>query len=142
MLEKADGMESFNAVSLVGELEVDMGTACHGAGSQVTRFTVRLEEQEADKVPRVSLPVECWGKTAARAADRRAGDLSDVQGDLVYRRGEPTGWWLGMASSVVCLVAAPAAGSDGPQWAHGWAVRRHRRDSAPAVRGQYPRLCW
>jgi hypothetical protein len=110
MLEKADGMESCNAVSLVGELEGDMGTVLHGAGAQVTRFTGRLEEQEADTGPHVSVPVEGGGKTAARAADRRAGELIDMQAELMERRGEPTGWWLGMASRVVCRVAAPAAG--------------------------------
>ena len=49
-------MESFNAMHLVGWLESDLHTSVHGDGLQVTRCTVCLEEQGADKVHRVSVP--------------------------------------------------------------------------------------
>ena len=75
----------------------------------MTRFTVCLEEQGAEKVHRVFVPVECWGKTAERAAELTPGDLIGVQGKLVYRRGESTGRLMVLASGVVCLVPAPVA---------------------------------
>jgi single-stranded DNA-binding protein len=102
-------MDSLNAVNLVGWLEPDLHTAFQGQGMQVTRFSVRLEEQGAEKVHRVFVPVECYGRTAERAADLTPGDLIGVQGKLVYRRGEPTGRLMVLASSVVCLMPAPVA---------------------------------
>lgn len=107
-------MDSLNAVNLVGWLEADLYTAFQGQGTQVTRFTVCLEEQGAEKVHRVFVPVECWGKTAERAAEFTPGDLIGVQGKLVYRRApdrqsEHSGRLAVMASSVVCLMPAPVA---------------------------------
>lgn len=107
-------MDSFNTVGLVGWLEGDLSTRWQGESSQCTTFTVRLEEHGAEKVHRVYLPVECWAKTAERAADLTSGDLIGVQGKLVYRRApdrpsEPTGRLMVLASSVGCLVPAPVA---------------------------------
>jgi single-stranded DNA-binding protein len=107
-------MDSFNTVGLVGWLEGDLSTRWQGESSQCTTLTVRLEEHGAEKVHRVYVPVECWGKTAERAADLTPGDVIGVQGKLVYRRGparpgEQTGRLLVLASSVVCLVPAPVA---------------------------------
>ena len=74
-------MDSLNAVNLVGWLEADLSTAFQGQGTQVTRFTVCLEEQGAEKVHRVFVPVECWGKTPSvrpsspRGLDRRPGQI-------------------------------------------------------------------
>jgi single-stranded DNA-binding protein len=105
-------MESFNAVTLTGFLELDLTTRWQGDGSQCTTFTIRLEEQGADKVHRVYVPVVCWGKTAERAAAFTPGDVIGVQGKLVFRRapdrpGEHTGRLMVMASSVVCVMSAP-----------------------------------
>jgi single-stranded DNA-binding protein len=107
-------MESFNAVGLVGFLELDISTRFHGERPQVTTFTVRLEEQGAEKVHRVYVPMECYGRTAERTAYLSAGTLIGVQGKLVYRRsperdGTQTGRLTVLASSVVCLVPAPVA---------------------------------
>lgn len=107
-------MESFNSVGLVGFLELYISTRFHGESTQVSTFTVRLEEQGPEKVYRVYVPVECYGRTAERAAYLSAGDLIGVQGKLVYRRGldrqgEPTGRLMVLASSVVCVVPAPVA---------------------------------
>lgn len=101
-------MDSFNTVGLVGWLDVDLSTRWQGDASQCTTFTVRLEEHGADKVHRVYVPVECWGKTAECTADLTPGDLIGVQGKLVYRRGDPTGRLMVLASRVVCLVPTPA----------------------------------
>jgi single-stranded DNA-binding protein len=105
-------MDSFNAVALTGFLERDLTTRWHGEASQCTTFTMRLEEQGADKVHLVYVPVVCWGKTAERAADLTPGDLIGVQGKLVYRRapdrpGEHTGRLAVMANTVVCVMPAP-----------------------------------
>jgi single-stranded DNA-binding protein len=102
-------MDSFNSVGLVGWLEVDLTTKWQGDGTQVTSFTIRLEEHVAEKTHVVYVPVVAYGKHAERAADLSPGDLIGVQGKLVYRRGEPTGRLMVLASSVVCLVPAPVA---------------------------------
>jgi single-stranded DNA-binding protein len=107
-------MDSLNSVSLVGWLEGDLSTRWQGDASQCTTLTIHLEEQGADKVHRVYVPVVCWGKTAERAAELTPGDMIGVQGKLVYRRapdrpGEQTGRLAVMASSVVCVMAAAVA---------------------------------
>jgi single-stranded DNA-binding protein len=107
-------VESLNAVSLVGWLELDLSTRWQGESGQCTTFTLRLEEQGADKVHLVYVPVVCWGKSAERAADLTPGDLIGVQGKLVWRRtpdrpGEHTGRLVVMASSVMCVRPAPVA---------------------------------
>jgi single-stranded DNA-binding protein len=107
-------MDSLNAVALTGFLELDLTTRWQGDASQCTTFTMRLEEQGADKVHLVYVPVVCWGKTAERAADLSPGALIGVQGKLVYRRApdrpaEHTGRLVVMASSVVCVMPAPVA---------------------------------
>jgi single-stranded DNA-binding protein len=107
-------MDSFNSVSLVGFLELDLTTRWHGESTQVTSFTLRLEEHTAEKTYLVYVPVVAYGKTAERAADLTAGDLIGVQGKLVFRRApdrpsEPPGRLVVMASSVGCLVPAPVA---------------------------------
>jgi single-stranded DNA-binding protein len=107
-------MDSFNAVALVGFVELDLQTRWHGERTQVTSFTLRLEEHTAEKTYLVYVPVIAYGTTAERAADLTAGDLIGVQGKLVYRRApdrpsEPTGRLMVLASSVGCLVPAPVA---------------------------------
>jgi single-stranded DNA-binding protein len=107
-------MDSFNSVSLVGFLELDLTTRWHGESTQVTSFTLRLEEHTAAKTHRVYVPVIAYGKTAEQAADLAPGDLLGVQGKLVYRRApdrhsEQSGRLLVMAHSIGCLVPAPVA---------------------------------
>ena len=107
-------MESFNTVGLVGWLEGDLATKWQGEGTQVTSFTIRLEERSAEKTHLVYVPVVAYGKTAERAADFTPGDVIGVQGTLVWRRapdrpGEHTGRLVVMASSVLCVVPAPVA---------------------------------
>lgn len=107
-------MDSFNSVNLVGFLELDLTTKWQGESTQVTSFTLRLEEHTAAKTHLVYVPVIAYGKQAEQAADLTPGDLLGVQGKLVYRRapdrpGEHTGRLVVLASSVVCVVPAPVA---------------------------------
>jgi single-stranded DNA-binding protein len=76
-------MDSFNSVNLVGFLELDLTTRWHGESTQVTSFTLRLEEHTAAKTHLVYVPVVAYGKAAERAADLAPGDLLGVQGNRV-----------------------------------------------------------
>jgi hypothetical protein len=61
-------MDSFNTVGLVGFLDLDLTTRWQGDSTQVTSFTLRLEEHAAAKTHLVYVPVIAYGKTAEHAA--------------------------------------------------------------------------
>jgi hypothetical protein len=66
-------------------------TTCQDDGQQMTRCTLRREEQgKAGAVCTLSGPVACDGTTAEQAAARRAGAVVGVAGTL-QGRPRPTG---------------------------------------------------
>ena len=107
-------MDSLNTVVLSGLLDRDPVTTFQEDGQQMTRFTLRCEETgKAGAVFRLYVPVECYGKTAERAAELGAGDVVGIEGKLKWRsttdrHGEKKGSLCMLARQVSVLVSAAA----------------------------------
>jgi single-stranded DNA-binding protein len=105
-------MDSLNTLVLSGALERDPSTSFQDDGQQLTRFTLRVEEQgKAGAVFKLWVAVECYGKTAERAAALGAGAVVGVEGKLKWRsttdkHGEKKGSLCMLARQVSVLVPA------------------------------------
>ena len=108
-------MDSLNLVCLTGLLERDPVTKFDDNGMQVTTFTLRCEEAGRDGgTIKLYCPVECYGRTAERAADVSAGDVIGVEGKLkwksyVDKHGEKKGTLAILARQVSLLVSVAVA---------------------------------
>lgn len=106
-------MDCLNTVCLTGTLERDPVTKVDDHGTQLVTFTVRLDESGKDNaVFKTYIPVECYGRTAERAADGGAGDVLGIEGKLkwksyVDKHGEKRSTLCVLARQV--SVLAPAA---------------------------------
>lgn len=92
-----------NHVTLTGILERDPITRFADHGTQVTSFTLRLDEVgPAGQLFKLFVPCECYASTAEAAGDLSAGEAVLVAGKLTW-----TSWTdkQGQKRTSLCVLA-------------------------------------
>jgi hypothetical protein len=108
-------MDCLNMVAVTGLLERDPATKFEDNGTQFATFTLRVEEVGKDgAVFKTFVPIECYGRTAERAAGCGAGDVVGVEGKLKWKssvdqRGEKRSTLCVLARQVSVVVPARVA---------------------------------
>jgi single stranded DNA-binding protein len=101
-----------NTVAVVGVLARDPHMRLEDNGTQVTSFTLKIEEPGKDgQTFSLFVNVECYGRKSEQAAFLGAGDLVSVTGKLKFRshvdsEGKKRGTLAVLAREVSVLVSA------------------------------------
>jgi single-stranded DNA-binding protein len=109
-------MDSLNMVCLTGTLERQPTVSFEGEGSQVCRFTLRLEEGGRDgTIYKTYIGCEVYGRLADQAGSLQPGDVVAVTGALKWRSyvdksGEKRGAHAVFVRTLTPLLVAVAAG--------------------------------